>query len=151
MAAMAVLHPDQAKALRDLHFTVTHFDRGLVPLGKTRALYVAQSGFAVTDRRNLQHKVPGSQRLQPQGVTRCRHVRVGLERLLHLALLCRQFTCDVDLLRSKLSQRIKHHQIGNAACGNQPEIVALQTNGGIERGHPQHVGRRQALFDQHIE
>ena len=32
-----------------------------------------------------------------------------------------------------------------------PEIVALQANSGVKRRHPQYVGSRHPLFDQHIE
>ena len=52
------------------------------------------------------------------------------------------FPANIDFAGRQFFQGIKHHQVGASPGGNQPEIVALQTNSGVEGGETQRVDRR---------
>ena len=52
------------------------------------------------------------------------------------------FPSNVDFTGHQFLQGIKHHQVGAPSGGNQPEVVALQANSGVEGGETQGVDRR---------
>ena len=142
MAAVAVLDPDQAEAGGQLDLAVAdlHFD--LTPLGEARAADMAQAGDAVANALDAQDKVIGGEGGYLQGIARRRHARRRGDRLQQAAGMGQPFPANVDFAGRQFLQGIKHHQVGASPGGNQPEIVALQANSGVEGGETQRIDRR---------
>ena len=70
MAAVAMLHPNQAKSSGQLNFAVAYLHLDFSPLRKARAADMSQAGNAVDNTGDPQHKILGIQRRQLQRITR---------------------------------------------------------------------------------
>ena len=142
MAAVAVLDPDQTEAGGQLDFPVTNLHFHFAPLGEARAADMAQAGDAVTNALDAQNKVIGAEGGDLQSIARRRDARGGRDRCQQVARAGQQLTAYVDFAGHQFLQGIKHHQIGAPPGGNQPKIVALQANSGVEGGESQRIDRR---------
>ena len=142
MAAVAVLDPDQTEAGGQLDYPVTNLHFHFAPLGEARAADMAQAGDAVTNALDAQNKVIGAEGGDLQSIARRRDARGGRDRCQQVARAGQQLTAYVDFAGHQFLQGIKHHQIGAPPGGNQPKIVALQANSGVEGGESQRIDRR---------
>jgi hypothetical protein len=70
---------------------------------------------------------------QPHGITREGQYRVN-DGFNHCPVARNQLTGDIHLTSRQLFKRVKRHQIRATPGGNQPQIVTLQANGGVQRG-----------------
>lgn len=95
MAAVAMLHPNQAKSSGQLNFAVAYLHLDFSPLRKARAADMSQAGNAVDNTGDPQHKILGIQRRQLQRIARRSDALCGWNGLEQRAVAGDQFPGDV--------------------------------------------------------
>ena len=138
MARVAMLNPDQAKAIRDRHYAVTYLRVNFTPLREACAADMAQAGHTVFRVVDFHTEIIVCQCRQPHGITWEGQYRVN-DGFNHCPVARNQLTRDIHLTSPQLFKRVKRHQIRATPGGNQPQIVTLQANGSVQRGKTQRV------------
>ena len=151
MATMAVLHRDEAKSRWHDDLTIPNLNLGFTPLGEASPLDGLEAGTTRSQPGHPDDELLPRAQGDLHGIARRLTTSDRLGGFENGAMAGDPLATAVDADRVEIGEVVEHHQVGAAAGGNQPQIVALQPDGGIEGGHPQHVGHRQPQLCQQLD